>query len=117
MDTFWQEFASEALQFLIALLVAAFVYVANRAATGFLRWSRAQADDIDNVLIGRALEAGITWAEVKLREKSGPEKLEWVMKYLEDRGFDIDEPEVEAYFQSMQKHGSLPVPKPAKGAK
>lgn len=111
MDMFWQEFSGKLLEFVIALLVAAVVYVGNRAATAFLRWANAQADEVDNVIIGRALEAAIVWAELRLKNIPGPERLAWVMKYLEGKGITIDEAEAEAYFQAMQKSGDLPVPK------
>lgn len=106
------QFSSKLLELLIALAVPFIVYALGRAATALLIWARAGAAEVDNVIIGKALEAGIIWAQVQLADRTGAERLAWVVQYLNGKGIKVDKPEVEAYFQQLNKYGDLPV-KPA----
>lgn len=60
-----------------------------------------------------AAEAVIMWAELKMNDISGEERMEWVLDELERRGWEIDEQKAEWMFQQLKQTDALPKPKTA----
>ena len=111
MENFWQQFGQQTVGLLISVAVALLAYVGNKAASAALQWARLEADKHDESVLWDLAEAGIIFAEARFRQKTGAERMKYVLDYLDGRGVEIDEEQVEAIFQQLQKRGDLPTPK------
>lgn len=72
---------------------------------------QAWLDEKDDAAWAQAAEAAIMWAELKMADVSGEERMEWLLDYLEQRGWDIDEQKAEWMFQQLKQADALPKPK------
>lgn len=108
MDAIWQQLGGELLSALVAIIVSALTWAAVKAANALMRQARVAAEAHDGEALWEVLEYGIVWAQDKLSALSGPEKLDWVIGYVQQRtGIDVDEQQAHAVYRALKQAGKL----------
>ncbi len=108
MAELWSQLGSELLQALVAIVVTALTWAAVKAANALMRQAKVAAEAHDGEALWKVLEYAIVWAQDKLASKTGPEKLDWVIGYVQQRtGIDVDEQQAHAVYRALKQAGKL----------
>ena len=90
------------LQAVIGLLAALITY-------RLIPWIRARTTNEQQKRIDAAIRVAIFAAEQLFGAGKGPEKMDFAVQYLADKGFDVDVREIEAAVQNYYSHDNLTI--------
>lgn len=100
----WSTVFSELLKLALTAAVPFVVLALGRLAVAALKAAETYLDQHDLGVAETVANAAIQYAEDKLQEISGPERMAWVLKYLDERGIDVDEVEAQALYREFARY-------------
>lgn len=100
----WSTVFSELLKLVLAAAVPFVVIAIGRLAVAALKAAETYLDQHDLGVAETVANAAIQYAEDKLKDVTGPERMAWVLKYLGARGLDVDEVEAQALYREFARY-------------
>lgn len=100
----WSPVLSELLKLALAAAVPFVVVALGRLAVAALKAAETYIAKHDLGVAETVANAAIQYAEDKLQDISGPERMAWVLRYLSARGLDVDEVEAQALYREFARY-------------
>lgn len=100
----WNAVLTELLKLILAAAVPFVVIAIGRLAVAALKAAQTYLDQHDLGVAETVANAAIQYAEDKLQGITGPERMAWVLRYLEGRGLDVDEVEAQALYREFARY-------------
>jgi hypothetical protein len=100
----WSTVFSELLKLALAVAVPLVVLALGRLAVAALKAAETYLAEHDLGVAETLANAAIEFAEVKLKDITGAERMAWVLEYLAARGIDIDNVEAERIYQEFARY-------------